>query len=316
MKGQRLVAGSAGLLCALLLIGGGCEPPPASDIEFAGFASRLNHPNSLVATRLAEHRLVYPLRFALISDTHHPTGDAVFARLREQLLQLSPPPSFAVVIGDFVEQGTIQEHLGYLGIIDHYPIPIFSVIGNHEQWTPQNRWNYTRYHGPENFSFDFAGSRFIALNDCVPRRDGLTDLQIRWLEKQLEGAPPNRFVLMHAPPPVLPAPWGSPPFFNVERFYELVERFGVKLVVSGHVHEFKHRLVNGVHYLQTGASGGLLDAKLEGLQDPPAQAVLHSFLLVTMLADGQSLVELIPVSDHPEPAPSYAVHLELTPALP
>jgi predicted phosphodiesterase len=316
VNGRRFLGGFSGLACALVLFGGGCDPPPDSDIEFAGFASRQNHPNSLVATRLAQQPLVYPLRFALLSDTHLPTGDAVFARLREQLLQLSPPPSFAVVIGDFVEEGTIPQHVAYLGIIDHFPIPVFSVIGNHEQWTPQARWNYARYHGPEDFAFDFAASRFIALNDCVPRRDGLTDLQIGWLERQLAGAPPNRFVLMHAPPPVLPAPWGSPPFFNVERFYELVERFGVKLVVTGHVHEFKHRLVNGVHYLQTGASGGLLDPKLTGLQDPPAQAILHSFLLVTMLAEGQGIVELIPVSDHPEPAPSYTVHFGVATSLP
>jgi predicted phosphodiesterase len=304
------------MVVALLVTG--CDLPPDLPVDGkASYAARLNHPNALVAARLKQEPPSYPLRFALLSDTHHPYGDAVFAQIREQLLQLSPRPAFAVVIGDFVDAGTQEEYLGYLDMIDPYPIPIFSVIGNHEQGgttfeeSEQHRKVYGTLFGAEDFSFDYAGSRFIAMNDIVLRRDGLSDAQIKFLEKELASAPPDRYVLMHQPPPVLPAPWGPPPFFNVDAFYSLVERYGVKIVASGHVHEYKHRRVDGVDYVETGGGGG---PQAEALQDPADQAILHNFVLCTIEADGTGTVEIIPVADTPRPDSSFTFHFTTTPA--
>lgn len=291
-----------------LLLGAGCgpeDPLPNGGWPLAG-THGLNHPNSVVAKQVQQTPVSYPLRFVLMSDTHHPTGDATFASFRQQILGLEPPPSFIVIIGDFVETGTAAEHKSYLSIIDPYPIPIFSAIGNHEMY-PGNRPNYELFHGPENFAFDYGSCRFVVLNDIIPRRNGLTDAQIDWLASELvDPATPNRFVLMHASPPVIPPPWGAPPFFNEDRFYRVVENAKVRLVASGHIHEFRHTVAGGVHYLTTGGGGGNQD-KL--LQDPTNQGIFHNFVLVTVHADGTTKLEVVKEGERPEPDPNYTIWL-------
>ena len=43
----------------------------------------------------------------------------------------------------------------------------------------------------------------------------------------------------------------------VERLVPLFEQAGVRLVLSGHEHNFQHAVVNGIHYVVSGASGKL-----------------------------------------------------------
>lgn len=294
-------------LLALLVLLGACGPEDPGNGEWPlGGAHGLNHPNPIVVKHVQQQPLSYPLRFVLMADTHHPTGDKTFASLRQQILQLDPPPAFIVIIGDFVETGAASEHKGYLSIIDPYPIPIISAIGNHEMY-PGNRKNYRLFHGPEDFSFSVGSCRFVVLNDIIPRRNGLTDLQLDFLLSELaDPSTPNRFVLMHAPPPVIPPPWGPPPFFNEDRFYRAVENAGVRLVASGHVHEFRHTLARGVHYFLVSGGGGNQDPLL---QDPTSQGIFHHFALVTVFADGKAKLEVVKEGELAIPDPNYTVWL-------
>jgi predicted phosphodiesterase len=293
----------------------GCGPDGGSSADSQSLLeSRApNHPNSVVAAKVQATPVVYPWRFVVMADTHLPTGADTFTALRRQMLDLSPIPVFVIVVGDLTESGSVQEHLDYLAVTDAFPIPLFSVIGNHEM-VPGNRKNYETYHGPENFSFDHAGCRLVALNDIVPRRNGFTDAQIAWLEGELS-APgfPDKFVFMHAPPPDVPPPWGAPPFPNADKLAELSEHYGVRMVATGHIHEFRHRLVGTVHYLVTGGAGGTQNSLLE---DPPSQGIFHHFLLVTLAADGRSRVEVIKMGDWPEPDPNYTIRLDTHPVGP
>ena len=43
----------------------------------------------------------------------------------------------------------------------------------------------------------------------------------------------------------------------VERLVPLFEQAGVRLVLSGHEHNFQHAIVNDVHYVVSGAAGKL-----------------------------------------------------------
>ncbi|HEX6153731.1 MAG TPA: hypothetical protein VFZ19_09445, partial [Solirubrobacterales bacterium] len=43
----------------------------------------------------------------------------------------------------------------------------------------------------------------------------------------------------------------------VERLVPLFEEAGVKLVLSGHEHNFQYSVVNGIHYVVSGAAGKL-----------------------------------------------------------
>jgi len=300
------------LLLLLLLVGAtACGPEDPGPFGELDLAHQQNHPNALVASKLAQQPVSYPFSFVLLSDTHVPYGKKTFAALREQILQLDPPPVFVAVIGDLVDSGKMPEHLEYLSYVDPFPIPVISLIGNHEMY-PGQRKNYEAVYGPENFSFEFGNLRFVALNDIIPRRNGLTDLQVTFLEQKLADPKyPDKFVLMHAPPPAMPPPWGAPPFFNAGALYDLTERYGVRAVVTGHVHEFRHHLINGVHYFIVGGAGG---PQAEHLEDPPQQGIFHFFLHVTVEATGKSRAELVKLGELAVPDPNYTIPLETQPA--
>jgi hypothetical protein len=293
-------------LAVALLAACGPDDDPISHV-----AALANHPHAHVADRLARRPVSYPWRFVIMADAHTPPGEVVFSRLRAQIRNLDPPPSFVINVGDFVITGAMQEHQAYLETIDPFPIPVFSVIGNHEMGVPEGRKNYRALFGDESFSFDFAGCRFMALSDIVPRHNGLSDGQIAWLEEQLaDPTVRDRLVFMHAPPPYIPPPWGAPDFQNADAFAQLVEGYGVRLVGMGHIHEYRHRLINGVHYFVTGGGGGGQDPLL---QDPTSQGIFHHFLLVTVEADGKSKVEVIREGDWPVVDPAFTVWFETTP---
>lgn len=264
-----------------------------------------NHPNSVVAQKVADTPVTYPYTFVLMADAHHPSAEPVFTTLLSQILTLTPTPVFVAVIGDMTDQGKVDEIESYLSIVDPYPIPLFSIIGNHEQWFPY--YNYTTYFGPTDFSFDFGKSRFVALNDIVPGDDGLTKSQINYLNGQLNNAAhPDRYVLMHASPPIITPPWGSPPFKNAQAFYKSMSTYNVHLQPAGHIHEFRHLQSGNAHYLVTGGSGGAQDPPLE---NPPNQGIFKHFLLVTIQADGNSKVEVYRLGES-MPASEYTVNFQ------
>jgi tartrate-resistant acid phosphatase type 5 len=101
-------------------------------------------------------------------------------------------------------------------------------------------------------------------------------------------------VVPAADAPAWRIPFGHhPPFsagprhHNTPGMDQLVQQFeqaGVRVVFSGHEHNFQHSLLNGVHYFVTGAAGKLRSEPPNKLHDAHTQswsATLH-FLLVTI----------------------------------
>jgi 3',5'-cyclic-AMP phosphodiesterase len=298
------------LVLALSLILAACGPEP--DTPHHQDMLTQNSPHEVVADRVARQPVSYPWRFVVMADAHTPGAEPIFARLRAQMRALDPPPVFVIVAGDAVQDGTLQQHKDYLASINAMPIPFFTVMGNHELVVADGRKNYREIYGSENFSFDYAGCRFIGLMDIVPRHDGLDDAQIMWLEQRLaDPAIRDRFVFMHATPPALPPPWGAPPYKNADRLHELIETYGVRFVATGHIHEYRHAVINGVDFFVTGGGGGAHDPLL---QDPTTHAIFFHFLLVTVEANGQSKVEVIPEGDLPRVDPNYTIPIQTTPA--
>jgi tartrate-resistant acid phosphatase type 5 len=58
-------------------------------------------------------------------------------------------------------------------------------------------------------------------------------------------------------PPFCAGPEHGPTQGMVERLVPLFERAGVRLVLSGHEHNFQHAVVDGIHYVVSGAGGKL-----------------------------------------------------------
>jgi len=278
-----------------------------------------NHPNPLVIDKILQTPVQYPFTFVMMGDTRTP-GEIPFAQLRDHILDLVPEPVFVIDIGDLVSNGTMIEYLLYLAAIDPFPLPFLSVIGNHEMYAALGRRNYELLFGDEDFSFDYGSCRFIALNDSVPGQYGLTDEQLLWLEALLaEPEPPDKFVFMHVPPPLPKLVAGSrweqeiaestraDPNWN--EFKDLVEAYGVRIVGMGHIHEFRHYLRNGVHYVVTGGGGAEIK---DYLDDPPDHGIFHHFMVVTISADGNSRAELVKKVCGTEPDHRYDIEFETT----
>jgi tartrate-resistant acid phosphatase type 5 len=89
----------------------------------------------------------------------------------------------------------------------------------------------------EHFFDDPAHSRWV--------RDALSADGARW-----------RIPFSHHPP-FCAGPEHTNTTGMVERLVPLFEQAGVRLVLSGHEHNFQHAVVNGIHYVVSGASGKL-----------------------------------------------------------
>ena len=58
----------------------------------------------------------------------------------------------------------------------------------------------------------------------------------------------------------------------VERLVPLFEEAGVRLVLSGHEHNFQHAVVNGIDYVVSGASGKLRTEPPRGFEQAGTRA--------------------------------------------
>jgi hypothetical protein len=69
-----------------------------------------------------------------------------------------------------------------------------------------------------------------------------------------ESAPRWRIPFAHHPPYCAGPMWGDSRS-SIEHLVPLYRRAGVRLVLSGHEHNFQHSLVDGIHYFVTGSAG-------------------------------------------------------------
>jgi hypothetical protein len=120
----------------------------------------------------------------------------------------------------------------------------------------------------------------------------------RWVKDSLQGPGARHRIPFSHHPPYCAGPEHGNTTGMVERLVPLFEEAGVKLVLSGHEHNFQYSVVNGIHYVVTGAAGKLRT-------EPPTQfeqagtkawAAAGHFLLGRADEDG---IVVEPVADGP-----------------
>jgi 3',5'-cyclic AMP phosphodiesterase CpdA len=202
-----------------------------------------------------------PFRFFAYGDNR--TDSAAHQSVIDRMVLTVPIPSLALNVGDLTENGTLPEYRTFFNVeramlarLSMSPAP-----GNHDLRTPANWYRFFALPNNEQwYTVHFGNSVVHALNTYQPFTPGSE--QYNWLrsELQADSADPqvrHVFVWFHEPPYTTNAAHSS----NLEvRQYlcPLFERFGVRLVFSGHVHAYEHSLVNGVHYVVTGGGGAPL----------------------------------------------------------
>jgi Icc-related predicted phosphoesterase len=110
--------------------------------------------------------------------------------------------SFVVLAGDISDFGLNKEFRWINDRLGKLKMPYVAVIGNHDMLA-NGREVYRQMYGEENFSFTYAGTKFVCLNTCSNERgfDG-TIPDMPWLTQQLADTLgyENAFVVSHMPP--------------------------------------------------------------------------------------------------------------------
>jgi UDP-2,3-diacylglucosamine pyrophosphatase LpxH len=173
-------------------------------------------------------------------------------------------------------------------------VPVRNGPGNHEMMTQHvdPRDDYHRLFGPSYYSFDWSGLHCIVLdgNKVIPSIDGksykavhgaVEGSELRWLEADLAAQPKGRPIVVGIHIPIVStyperrreSPRDAPYWevTNAEALIDLFARYGVRLVLQGHMHENERVTVKGVEYVESVSlagcwfkSGGGLERNVDG----------------------------------------------------
>jgi predicted phosphodiesterase len=215
--------------------------------------------------------------------------------------QIKPrKPSFGIIVGDVVitplqEQHRYFWHESSLWGIDS---PILMAVGNHDvseadpikdaDRAPRafDLNQYRSSYGPTEYSFKYAGCLFIVLDDSQGREAYMTFLKSA-LEKDASGAR-MIFVFCHIPirpdsdHPVVPHKT-----IPATGFADLVKKYHVDYVISGHYHSYARETYEGTTYLVSGGGTGLgeresmlLSHGVFFIVDPAARTAIERIMVV------------------------------------
>jgi predicted phosphodiesterase len=224
----------------------------------------------------------YLFAFAAIGDSHiEPAGSVDFCYLKashksRHLLETYvadinshiPPVDLAIHLGDITEFGTPMEFAMAKEILDDLDCPLYSVLGNHDDFQNDGKQAWREFAGMEStsYSFDFMNAHFVVV-DCtldplVPPYVSCGPAIRQWVEADLASTYPRpSFVICHYN--LWERPWNAK--FDKTGHYEeydgmaelrgVLERAGnVVAVINGHVHASRAELHNGIWYIDVGAT--------------------------------------------------------------
>jgi len=178
-------------------------------------------------------------------------------------------PDLVLEAGDMVHDGTEAEFRRALAERARLEAPWLAAPGNHDLEL-RGEFDGPEPEFPRLRTVDRGDLRVVLIDN---HSEQITETQFQRLEEALRTASDRRtLVAMHVPPRLSREPWtlrirhvlpyrlASPVMTEpeqVQRFTSLMERHGVLAVLAGHTHFPDHFVDGGVHYIVTGALGGL-----------------------------------------------------------
>ena len=200
--------------------------------------------------------------FAILGDRTGDADQSVYERVWHDL-DLEHP-DFVINVGDTIQGGNDAtaelEWQALRPLWTRYKYQQYFTPGNHDIWSPLSRKIYQQETAhPAFYSFNHQNAHFTILDNS--QTEDLSDQQMEFLARDLAQNKDRdpKFVFFHKPFWLIPVKFQSSQF----PFHQLIKKYGVRYVVSGHGHEFVRAVDDGVVYLEAGSSG----AKLKG-QDP------------------------------------------------
>ncbi len=195
--------------------------------------------------------------FSAMGDTHiGSSGGALMARALQ--MSKNDGDSFAVIAGDDSNTGIESELLTFLSQISDSGLTAFPAIGNHDIFF--GGWaNYKRIIGRSIYSLNAGNTHFIFLDTA---NGAFGEDQLHWLTDDLNrNTLPNKVVIMHFP--IYIGEFSSLYKISSDEeatiFKNIMHKFGVNLVISGHYHGYGEKFIGGTRYIVTGACNNILD---------------------------------------------------------
>jgi 3',5'-cyclic-AMP phosphodiesterase len=218
-------------------------------------------------------------RFCILGDR---TGDAqpgVYERVWKEIDALRP--DLVINVGDTIQGGNdataASEWSALRPLWDRYRYPVYFTPGNHDIWSAASRVVYEQQtKRPAFYGFNYQNAHFTVLDNSETEdlSLNLSDQQMQFLASDLaeNQARAPKFVFFHKPFWLIPVKFQSSQF----PFHQLIKKYGVRYVVSGHGHQYVRGVQDGIVYLEAPSSGGKL--KGQGF----AQGWFFGHVLVTV----------------------------------
>ncbi len=212
--------------------------------------------NDEMLQRLRQEPEAERFSFAVLGDNRD--GDMVFERILKRLEK--EKVAFAVNNGDLVSNGLWYQYERYIEQVKSTSLILISTIGNHDIPFYSDCSNFKKYIGEPYFSWSYAQSYFIALNNAAGR--SVIGKQLAWLKEELKRSRrfKYRFVFLHVPlfdprRGYMQSGHSMHDSANARMLLELFEKYGVSLVVASHIHTLLQGYWGDVPFLITGGAG-------------------------------------------------------------
>ncbi len=211
--------------------------------------------------------------FAFLADMHLERREIGGAKLKATLAELgdlSPKPAFLLFQGDIcLQSGSGDLYAECLETVD---IPMRHGAGNHEMILGHGnpRDDFQQRFGPTYYSFDWGPLHCIVLdgNKPIPGATGwqavhgaVEGSELKWLEADLAAQPKGKPIVVGVHIPIVSSyperrstsPKNAPYWEMTNRkiLTDLFSRYGVRLVLQGHMHENERATVGGVEYVSS-----------------------------------------------------------------
>lgn len=170
-------------------------------------------------------------------------------------------------------------------LYDDFSVDYFFVDSNYfGAFAPVDIVEHNMCSGTHNKKTDSCGAnlRPSSLQDCHPYFEGLWKEQLRWLEKHLEASSADwQIIVTH-----------FPPFFAAQEWDRLTWKYGIDLLVAGHVHSQSMHVQQGrqLNYIISGGGGGITS---EGTPDKDGHDDEYGFVDLTL---SKSMIQIEMIS--------------------
>lgn len=179
------------------------------------------------------------LRIAFFSDVHD-NYDILAAAIEK--INNRNDIRFIVCGGDITNSGLSQEFIWYLDEIKKSPLPVLTVIGNHD-YRSNGRYIYNRLFSSRRMCICCGPYRFILFDDVIWENNNFSPDYV-WLNSALSDESYHNVFIAHIPPHG--DQMEGPNKLVLEQF---VHRENTILCLYGHTHIYEDYYDNGIHTL-------------------------------------------------------------------